>query len=721
MAKSTVDRLIVEDRQLAVHARQALSDNVSPAALLVDIADIDERTRAETLLAEISAQYRHTIEASPLVYWSGSQAGVLDRMSPRFKEWTGVDGLDNTWMQRIHPDDLPKMIKAVHDGVASKNGLDDTHRLRFSNDEYRWVRTQATGWFDDSGDIIRWYGTIQDINDTVLYDQRMTESELRFKLIADSAPVPMWVVDLDGRQEFVNQAYMAFLGHATQEEALELDWFDKIHPEDIGLVSEIIGERITAQNFVFEARFLRSDGEYRHVRVQQQPRYDGNHEIVGCHGVAYDITDSKTTEIAMRQLNETLESQVRSRTMDLEETNSRLLGEINERQLAQEAFRQSQKMESIGQLTGGIAHDFNNMLTIIIGNLELIKLMSKALSEKPATVAKLYRGADMALEAADTAAKLTAQLLAFSRKARLQTEKVNANQIIENVSEMVDRSIGRSVTIKTELQEDLWLCLSDKAQLELAIVNLALNSRDAMPEGGEIVIRTGNREIISETGKSEKFISVTVIDTGYGMTEDTIHKVFEPFYTTKEVGKGTGLGLSMVYGFCQQSNGRVEIRSQVGAGTEVEMLFPFTHGMLEEPKVVTSPATLSSTKAVILVVEDEPGVRELAVSILEDLGYGVIQSPDGVHAVEIIKESKVEIDLIFSDIVMPGGVDGFGVADAAEKHRPSIPIILTTGHAEVILQDVSKDRLNKLTILGKPYRIDDLVNAITNILERSIT
>jgi PAS domain S-box-containing protein len=536
------------------------------------------------------------------------------------------------------------------------------------------------------------------------------KSDINIKMLTDLAPTIIWTRDDQGNLTYLNNFWFEFTGvkYSLDDDYL---WKTCIHPDDIAVIRLAMEEHYV-KGLAYEAEFRirRHDGEYRWFRATTRAIKDDNENLVKWLGVASIIHELKMAQEESIHAHELLETKVRERTQELEEANERLLQEIEERQKTQDALRQAQKMESVGQLTGGIAHDFNNMLTVIIGNLELSK-MSLANLPDNSVAKRIERQTSMAIEAALKAEKLTSQLLAFSRKSRLHPERLNVNEVVVGVQEMVQRAVGVSIPVEIDLQEDVWLCLSDKSQLESAILNLGINARDAMPNGGRICIKTQNRSI-----DDTRFVSVSVSDTGEGMTQETKERAFEPFYTTKDVGKGSGLGLSMVYGFCQQSNGKVFIDSVLGKGTTVEMLFPYTAGETVEETRDEEDFNYDATKASILVVDDEPGVRELAAQALMEMGYNVLSAQDGKSALEIIQNLDIPIDLLFTDVVMPNGIDGFQLAKAASNIRPDLPVIFTTGHAEVALRELKRDRSHKIKVLGKPYRISDLNHMVVNEL-----
>lgn len=537
------------------------------------------------------------------------------------------------------------------------------------------------------------------------------KSDINIKMLTDLAPTIIWTRDASGKLTYLNNFWFEFTGcEYTLIDAIL--WKESIHPDDMDDLREKLNQSMErGEPYESECRIKRHDGEYRWFRIATRAVKDEENSVMQWLGVASPIHELKIAQERANMAHDELERMVKERTRALEDSQHQVLEEINARQKMEDALRQAQKMESVGQLTGGIAHDFNNMLTVIIGNLELLKMSAPNLGDNP-VAKRMDKNVNMAIEAALKAEKLTSQLLAFSRKARLHPERLDVNKVILGVKEMVDRAVGIAITCEIDLQDDVWLCLSDKTQLESAIINLSINARDAMmPKGGTLRIFSQNKTI-----GDLRYVSVGVRDTGTGIPPEILEKVFEPFFTTKDVGKGSGLGLSMVHGFCQQSNGRVFIESKIGEGTTVEMIFPYTAGESIDKVQADEDFNYDENKRSILVVDDEPAVRELACQLLTDLGYNVVSAENGTQAIEFLGDDEIPIDLLFTDVVMPGGVDGFQVAKYAQSVRPGMPIIFTTGHAEIALNELKKDLSQKLKVIGKPYRLNELSQTIAQEL-----
>jgi len=540
--------------------------------------------------------------------------------------------------------------------------------------------------------------------------EALRESEERFRLIADSAPVPMWVTKLDRTRSFVNRAYVEFLG-VSYEGAVTFDWRTILHPDDIDrVVAESVAGEATLDLFSLEGRYRRGDGEWRWLRSQSQPRRgpDGEHD--GFIGVAHDITDSKLAEAALRKLNETLEKRVEERTADLSAALERLQAEVNERLRAEDLLRQAQKMEAVGQLTGGIAHDFNNLLTPIMGGLGI--LATRIEDEK------LRRIATAGLEAARRGAKLTGQLLAFSRIQRLSMSAVAVNDVIETMQQLLRHTIGKDIVVHTELDPEVSHAVCDANQLENAILNLAINARDAMPEGGVLTISTRRRHLDDAPDVAGgDYVGITVADTGTGMTPEVRARAAEPFFTTKPVGKGTGLGLAQVYGIAHQPGGTLRIESEPGQGTIVHILLPVAAKAAdEEPEpaaVETAADTRAGAGATILVVDDDPGVRGFLADTLESLGYTTIEAENGEQG--LLRLAQSVPDLMLLDYAMPG-MHGAEVARIARGKYPDLPIVFVTGYAET---DQLEAALGcDVVVLRKPFGLPQLSAIVERHLKR---
>ena len=544
-----------------------------------------------------------------------------------------------------------------------------------------------------------------DVTDLHQAELALRESEERFRLIADSAPVPMWVTKLDRKRGFVNIAYAEFIG-VPYDEALDFDWRDRIHPDDVQrLIEESLAGEATLKPFVLEARYRRHDGQWRWLRSESQPRWGPGGEHVGFIGVAHDVTDAKEAERKLREINDTLEKRVAERTADLTAALDRLQAEVADRLRAEEALRQAQKMEAVGQLTGGIAHDFNNLLTPIMGGLEIIA--SRVTDERTKRIA------DTALESARRGAKLTGQLLAFSRIQRISMAPVEVNEVIANMMDLLGHSIGQKVRIETALDPEAAHGICDPNQLENAILNLAINARDAMPEGGTLMISTERATVAGDAELAPgDYVCVSVSDTGEGMPPEVIARATEPFFSTKPLGKGTGLGLAQVYGIARQSGGTIRIESDVAKGTTIRLFLaaasPADAGDAREPlPTPTAAAPEPETHATVLVVDDDGDVRAFLQDSLEELGYSVIGAEDGEAGLR--EFAKGAPDLILLDYAMPG-MNGAEVARSVREQDGSVPIVFVTGFAET--EQLEAALGPDVPVLRKPFNLARLAAVV---------
>jgi PAS domain S-box-containing protein len=415
-----------------------------------------------------------------------------------------------------------------------------------------------------------------------------------------------------------------------------------------------------------------------------------------------EIAERTRAEDALRKFNATLEQQVAERTEALRRN--------------EEALRQSQKMEAVGQLTGGIAHDFNNLLQVIIGNLEALQ------RNLPGESARLQRAAKNAMAGAERAASLTQRLLAFSRRQPLNPQPVDPNALVGSMSDLLHRTLGETISVETVRGAGVWRIEVDPTGVEAAILNLAVNARDAMADGGQLTIETANAYLDEAYTRSHsevtpgQYVVLSISDTGVGMDQATVAQAFEPFFTTKPVGQGTGLGLSQVYGFVKQSGGHLKIYSEPGEGTTVKIYLPrFDSPVAEEAHEASQVAPEGSAAETILVVEDDADVREQSVEALGELGYRVLQAVDGPAALRLLKH-EAHVDLLFTDVVLPGGMTGAQVAGEAKDIQPGLKVLFTTGYARNAI--VHNGRLDPgVQLITKPYNFADLAAKIRDVLD----
>jgi len=422
---------------------------------------------------------------------------------------------------------------------------------------------------------------------------------------------------------------------------------------------------------------------------------------------------ARTAEANLRRLNETLETRVAERAGEIEAANRQLVAQIEERERVESTLRQMQRLEAVGQLTSGVAHDFNNLLTVVLGNLRFIE---KGVTSS--TDGKLKQRLSHMRLAAERGATLTAQLLAFSRRQRLEPKPTDLNEALSNMRDLLQSSLGGSVQINTVFRPGLWRALVDPTQVELIVLNLAINARDASQVGGSITLETANATVgppqKPEEPPAGEYVAISVTDTGSGMTKDVLAKAFEPFFTTKEIGKGSGLGLSQVLGFAKQSGGGMRIESRVGEGTSVRVYLPRSAvtDVLEVVSVSVDAAQHQRKGAIILLIDDDSAVREVTSSLLRELGYVVMEVGSGGAALDLLSRDA-SVDLVMLDFAMPG-MNGVDVAREVSSKYPTLPVVFVTGYADnTALEMIGDER-----IIKKPFVGDELVTKVQAALAK---
>jgi signal transduction histidine kinase len=501
-------------------------------------------------------------------------------------------------------------------------------------------------------------------------------------------------------------------------------WIATVHRDDVARLRDTIATALAARSRDFELDFRinrANDQALRWLHARRLPFYDEAGNPFRVLGVSVDITERKLEVAELQHSAEALEAAVKERTRELESRTRELERENEARRRAEEALRQAQKMEAVGQLTGGVAHDFNNLLTIVLGGLDII---GRQLEKLPAATAieRISRARDMSLQGAHRAVTLTNRLLAFSRQQALAPQVLDANKLVAGTYDFLRSSLGGAVELETALGGGLWRTFADPNQLENALLNLTLNARDAMPNGGKVTIETSNSYLdeayvdsLSEPVTPGQYVMIAVADNGAGMDAATRERAFDPFFTTKGVGKGTGLGLSQVYGFVRQSGGHVKIYSEIGQGTTIKIYLP--RSRVEEAGTDVKKS-LIGTSAIgaetILVVEDDEPLRQYAVEILSELGYRVLDAPSGTAALKILEAEPV--DLLFTDIVMPGGMNGRELAQTATQRWPKLKVLYTTGYTRNAI--VHHGRLDAgVHMIGKPYLLTDLSAKLRELMD----
>jgi len=519
--------------------------------------------------------------------------------------------------------------------------------------------------------------------------QAQLESERRFRILVQGVTdYAVFMLDPQGIVSNWNTGAQRIKGYTSEE--IVGEHFSRFYtPEDVaaGVPARALKTATKEGRFTAEGWRQRKDGTRFWASVVIDAIHDDTGALIGFAKVTRDLTERREAQLELER--------------------------------SQQALFQAQKMEAVGQLTGGIAHDFNNLLTGITGSLDLMRsrLAQGRLNE-------LERYITAALGAASRAASLTHRLLAFSRQQTLEPKAVDANRLISGMDELVRRTVGPAITIETVLAAGLWPCLCDPNQLESAILNLCINARDAMPDGGRITVETANTWVDQTTGRERdmpvgQYVAVSVSDSGCGMPPDVLARVFDPFYTTKPLGQGTGLGLSMIYGFAKQSGGQVRLYSEVGQGTTAKIYLPRHQGKAEtdEDLAESPPLPRASAGETVLVVDDEPTIRMLVADTLGELGYQAIEVGDAASGLRVL-ESDAQIDLLITDVGLPGGMNGKQMADLARQKRPKLKILFITGYAENAA--VANGHLEPgMHVMSKPFPMDKLATRIRTIIEEA--
>jgi PAS domain S-box-containing protein len=541
---------------------------------------------------------------------------------------------------------------------------------------------------------------VADISARKQTEEEALATAAKFEMFAQTMPSMVWTSLPDGRIEWFNARVPEYTG--INAAALKPDGWTPVHPDDVETATRDWQEAVASGTpYKTEYRIRRHDGEYRWHITRAVPIRGQDGAIIRWIGTSADIQDQKNSENALAELNATLEKQVFERTAEL--------------MAAEESLRQSQKMEAVGQLTGGLAHDFNNLLTGISGSLELLEARLAQ-----GRHAELERYLQMAKGAAKRAAALTHGLLAFSRRQTLDPKPVEMNRLVAGMDELIRRTVGPAVNLRVDPAPELWMTRADPNQMENALLNLCINARDAMPDGGSLTIETGNCWLDEAQAKkldleAGAYVRLTVRDTGGGMTADVVARAFDPFFTTKPIGAGTGLGLSMVYGFVRQSGGQARIFSEVGAGTSLCLYLPRYTGEQDVTDAAPDlPGTERGDGETVLVVDDEPTVRMLVNEVLEELGYDTLEAEDGPSGLKIL-ESARRVDLLVTDVGLPGGMNGRQLADAALTARPGLKILFITGYAETTIIG-GGDLRPGMHIVTKPFSLETLGRRIKEII-----
>ncbi|KQO76318.1 hypothetical protein ASF20_13260 [Methylobacterium sp. Leaf88] len=657
----------------------------------------------ERELGEMVREFQALAENVSQLAWMAEPDGHIFWYNRRWYEYTGttLEVMQGWGWRDVHlPDQIERIIAEVGGRWAAGEAWEGVYHLRSATGEYRPFLTRAEPIRNEAGELVRWFGTntdisaqhaaergLRDLNVTLEAQvrARTTELQLSRDMIQSNAD-PICAFDTDYRLIDFNRAHSdEFYRIFGRRVALGDVFPDLFPPDQAPIMRGLMARALTGEAYTVTEEF----GDPRLAKprweVSYSPLRDEQGRVIGAFHYARDIS-------------------------------ARLRAEA-ELAVTQEALRQAQKMEAVGQLTGGLAHDFNNLLAGISGSLEM---MQSRMQQGRFHDIERYMAA--AQGASKRAAALTHRLLAFSRRQTLDPRPTDVNRLTLGMQELIQRTVGPGIAVEVVGASGVWPTLVDPSQLENALLNLCINARDAMPDGGTITIETSNKWLDERAARQQdvpegQYLTLSVTDTGTGMPPEVVARVFEPFFTTKPIGEGTGLGLSMIYGFAQQSGGQVRIYSEVGTGTTVSIYLPRHYGEVPYGSDMVPAVALprSEQGETVLVVDDEPTVRMLVTDILEDLGYTAIEAGDSAAGLRIL-QSNVRIDLLVSDVGLPGGMNGRQMADAARIARPDLKVLFITGYAENAVLGNSH-LAPGMGVLTKPFAIETMAARIRSMIE----
>ena len=650
--------------------------------------DVTARKRAEAALLASEEQFRILSQVLPSFVWATDATGEAYWFNDRLHAYSGLppDRCGGAgWLDMVHPEDRERCGELWRSAVATGTDYECEYRLRRSDGAYRWFLGRAQPVLATDGAVVRWVGMSTDIEDqkqamdalerfNEALERRVAERTAEHDRVWRNSRDLLVVVGADGVFRAVNPAWETILGHAPSEVAgrsfLEFIWPEDAEASLAGLERAVAADDLTD----FEDRYRHRDGTPR--RISWRTSVEG--DLVYAYG--RDVTGEREQAEALRQ--------------------------------AEEALRQSQKLEAVGQLTGGVAHDFNNLLTIIRSSVDFLRRPDLAPE-------RTDRYLNAVSETVDRAAKLTGQLLAFARRQALKPETIDVGERLHGVADLLDTVTGARIEVTTELARQACHVRVDVSQFETALVNMAVNARDAMDGEGRLTLRltcrTSLPPIRGHAGGAGPFAAVSLSDTGSGIPADVLGRIFEPFFTTKEVGKGTGLGLSQVFGFAKQSGGDVDVASEIGAGTTFTLYLPEVEPEPAGPDGGSDAAAVEPGGAGqrVLVVEDNVGVGRFATQILEDLGYSTAWAANAEEALDKLGADDADYDAVFSDVVMPG-MGGVEMARLLARRLPDLPVVLTSGYSHVLAQEGS----HGFELLQKPYSAEQVSRVLRAVLGR---
>lgn len=607
--------------------------------------------------------------------------------------------------QSIHPQDVVRVEQAIAEAMRCEGAFRCEYRVLQADGVYRWIEANGRTEFDEEGRPKRFPGVLLNIEARRAAETERDRVTDLLRTFTEAVPGVVYAKDRQGRMLVANQGTTKLIGKSPEFYLGKTD-LEYLEDKAQALVLMETDRRIMESGIPeqVEEHVRLADGSPAIWLSVKTPFVNDAGEVIGIIGSSIDVTARKEAEAAVKDLNLTLEHRIQIA--------------VREREQIEKTLHHSQKIEAVGQLTGGIAHDFNNLLASISGSLELMQ--TRLCQGRIADVEKYIA---VAQGAVTRAASLTHRLLAFSRRQTLSPQPTEVNALIAGMEELIARAMGPAVEIQIYAAAELWPTVIDQAQLENSLLNLCINARDAMPDGGQIVIRTANVSLERNSALDHElapgdYLSISVSDTGIGMTPTVVSKAIEPFFTTKPLGSGTGLGLSMVYGFARQSGGDINIRSEEGRGTTVCLYLPRREISLDPiVEAVRSRDLLPGGCGTVLIVDDEPSIRMLVAELLGSLGYSVLEAGDGATGLELL-QSDMDIDLLVSDIGLPGAMNGRRMADIAREGRSGLPILFITGYAENSIFEIAHLEY-RTEVLTKPFSLEALAARVKALIESS--
>lgn len=696
-------------------------DDGTVGGVLCTVVDNTDRTAMEERVAASEAELRRVTDAVPMLIAYVDESHIYRFANAAYTEWFDLppEAIVGRHMSDVVGEDNYRDRAPSIDRALAGEQFKVEAKIRDGEGRERHVELGYVPHVAANGSIPGVYVLGVDVEDRARREAALAMSNSRFRTAVQAVHGVLWTNSADGRMMGEQPGWAALTGQSIEEYA-GYGWADAVHPDDAEASVRAWEQAVATKSmFVHEHRVRRHDGSWRQFAIRALPTFGTDGSIQEWVGVHTDITHQRAAEQALREHVEELARQVRHREraedqlrMLNETLEARVISEIEVRRETEAKLAQSQKMETIGKLTGGVAHDFNNLLQVVSGNLQLLAKDVAGNERAEGRIANAMAGVSRG-------SKLASQLLAFGRRQALEPKVVNVSRFVQGMDDMIRRAIGEAVEVETVVGGGLWNTFIDPAQIENALLNLAINARDAMDGRGKLTIELANTHLDDDYCRKHdevtpgQYVMMAVTDTGCGIPSEIVEKVFDPFFSTKAEGKGSGLGLSMVYGFVKQSGGHVKIYSEVGHGTTIKLYLPRAH-QSEDFEVSVDHGPITGGTETVLVVEDDGEVRETVVAMLADLGYRVLQAEDAASALAVI-QSGIAIDILFTDVVMPGTLKSPELARKAKERLPNIAVLFTSGYTENSI--VHGGRLDAgVELLSKPYTREALARKFRHVL-----